>query len=672
MFSSFQVGATFTIINRASPVLEMLTRDVRALAAEARTAKVELASIGKGANIGGISRRLQTLTERLNSTAAASAEVRASMAADFDSIGAGLMIAAGNARALAASITEIATAQRALNREQVASNAVARGGGGGFGGTKLHGNVALPGGMGLRLGGPIGMAALAGTAAVAGGSMFAAEEQQSIMFALMGANINPGSARGKVLSAEMKREVEASTKGTIFSYQEGASILPALVNMALQPETGTGVSIEKILPLIRPVSMFAESESLFGKSIGRQWDLQESTVAAMQFAHLAGAYEPASLQKFLDVLMPVSMATERSPAELVTTAKYALPIANLMGFGQTDTTEMIGLLTALGATGSTAGTGLRQAMYGLLKEGPSASLANQLAQSLGVKAVGGSMQGSGRSKALHDLGFTDSSGKPTYMENGHPSFGRIIGIEQDFMKSHPGTDLVNKLSAVMSVRGAQIMAMLASGNAPMLWQAMQDKTQMFPGATSFQQMAAEGSTVQQWKQFIANSENLLNTLATSSGAVGALTETLKSTNGFLLRVIEFFGGGNSDTGEKSNFRKWLESPAPGTAWMHLHDRNVQNMVRPSLPLPLPASGLPHLFDLSPVGPSILHKEAYRPGEGGSGLTINMVFPGVTGDPRMIKDMMTKALADVLRNAQLGNLGAGSGTRQSAYDMGADT
>lgn len=649
MFESFSVAATFSIRNMASPVLSTLIREVRALKTEAIGAQAALAEMTKGVGIGNLTKRVTALQDALAKTAATSAEIRGSMAADFDAVGAGLMIAARNARELAAAMGEVQAASR-----MAAGAGAAVGGGGGRGGSHLHGSIPLGGGAAARFAGVGATGALVGAAAAGAGLMFGAEEQQSIMFALMGANINPQSGRGKELAGQLQAQSRAAASGTVFSFQEVASILPALVNIGLQPENGTGTSIEKMMGLIRPIGMFAESESLFSKSIGKDWGLQQSSVAAMQFAHLAGAYQPDQLRGFLDVLMPVSMATERSPSEMVGTAKYALPIASMMGFNPKETTEMIGLLTALGATGTTAGTGLRQGLYGLLKEGPGASLANQLAQALGGRPGAGSAAGSARAKALHDLGFTDASGKPLFMESGAPSFGKILGIEQSYAGSHKGVDLINELSKVMSVRGANVFAMLAQGNAPQLWSAMQGKVGAFPGATAFQQMAAEGSTVQQWHQFVANLENLANTLMTNSGLLKDLFTILTSLNSGLLKITNLIPSGGSR--EEINANRTRSLPSPFSMLWH----SIMGGSGGSGSLPIPSgAGITGVPDyLKPVGQrgEIIHHG-------------NNVFHINGKDAKSVADEVMMRLNKSLGMSMLSNQGDGDGIMHSPFSSG---
>lgn len=636
MFESFSVAATFSIRNMASPVLSTLIREVRALKTEAIGAQAALAEMTKGVGIGNLTKRVTALQDALAKTAATSAEIRGSMAADFDAVGAGLMIAARNARELAAAMGEVQAASR-----MAAGAGAAVGGGGGRGGNTahLHGSVPLGAGTALRMGGPIGTAAIVAGAAAGAGLMFGAEEQQSIMFALMGANINPGNSRYNALAQELKNKTEAAASGTIFSYQEAATILPSLVSGLLQREDGTGTSIDKVSPLINPTLKFAETMSMFSKATGKNWGEQESVEAATRWAHLNNQYSPEGYNKGLNVLAPVAMATGQSPMSMVTAGKYIFPTANSIGFDPTETAMMIGLMSNLGQTGSTAGTGLRQLLSGIEKQnGPGGSVANSIAAALGFGSKGN--RSSERTKLLRELGFIDSSGGNTIN-----SFDDLVNVAQADREKY-GKRLFGMAQGAFTSRGTTGFMALSSENAGSLWAAEKERIGGFVGNDMFQNLAAQGSTAQQWHQFVANLENVVNSLTTNSGALGVLTESLKSINAFLLKFDTSFHFEKGPGGLPG----WL---GKGDLWNGAGGSHSIN-----LPMPphISAAGVPDY--LKPVGQrgEIIHHG-------------NNVFHINGKDAKSVADEVMMRLNKSLGMSMLSNQGDGDGIMHSPFSSG---
>ncbi len=169
MIASYEVGSIFRVVDEATPVLERIARLGRDVAVSIKGATTELRAMGR-VTLSGVTRGAKEASDAILRIGAASEEARASTVQSMESINAGKMMAARNARELALAMGEVAGMSRAVAIANAGSTLGGRRGGPHGPGRGLHVSslsANVPGGhIGFRGG---GNAALLGAGALAYG-----------------------------------------------------------------------------------------------------------------------------------------------------------------------------------------------------------------------------------------------------------------------------------------------------------------------------------------------------------------------------------------------------------------------------------------------------------------------------------------------------------------------
>ena len=312
--TTYEVGALFTIVNRASPVLVKVAEQLAAI-------DKQIAGLGAGAS-----------------------DMTASMAVAFGKVGGLADAALGSMRALKTEMAEIAASSQAVGRlgAPIGIRSRGTGGGGGSGGTHFTGpGVGLPGGSHMRL---AGNAAMAGLGTLGYGAMLEAQMQDAI-FQLLYHTGQADTPENREKFSRIIQDAMASTGSSLSAVADAAK-------QEVRMFKGTpGGGVDVLPEMLRAAATEAR---LKGTS------LEESMSALIGLAHMTKEYSPEQIKKLAPAFAFLSASNPASLGGIERAASYAVPI--LQSGLEVDPLETLLLGTALtraGATNTKSGTWLR-------------------------------------------------------------------------------------------------------------------------------------------------------------------------------------------------------------------------------------------------------------------------------------------------------------------------
>jgi hypothetical protein len=372
----FEVDTIFRIVNRASPTITAILRQVRELNAAVDKARLSIADLGKGAGIGSAG------------LSAAVAETKALAAAWGD--------VAKNA---ATARTAMGGASMAAARSAVPS-AFAGGGGGrrrpgwlGGGGAHINGpGVGLPGGGHMRLGG--GAMAAAG---VVGYGAYQAAEIEDAVFQL---TYHLGAEQNEATHSRLRKIIQDA----MTSMGSACATSPTRQSKKSEFQGTAGGGIDVLPEMLKSAGIEAR---LRGSS------LDESMTALVGLAHMTKQYDPEAIKKLAPAFAFLSTADPRSLSSIERAAGYSVPL--LQSGLEIDPLQSLVAGTALaraGITSTKSGTWLRE---------------------MATRAMPGSALQSDKAYEKHEgtlykFGLVDEHGKPTWFTDNKPDIMKLLGI----------------------------------------------------------------------------------------------------------------------------------------------------------------------------------------------------------------------------------------------------
>lgn len=490
MITAFEVGAVFKIINRASPTLTAILRQVRALNAEITKAKLSLADLGKPLSTTGIKVSIAETD---------------TLAASWRSVA----TAAGQAR------VAIGAASTAATR----GGAVAAIGGGGRhrpGWLSAHASgpgVPLPGGAHLRIGGGTAAVGLGGLAWGIDQSM---HEQDAIARAEYAAGLAPTPENNKRF-ADM---IEETMRRTGYSVSQVSEAMVAGVRM-LQGVEGGGLDI---LPDLM-VSAATEARNKPGTT------MEEAMNASVGLAHMTKEYDPAKIRSLMRDFAFLSTTVPGSLDQMERSLSYSVPILQSgMGIDPSSTMLLGAALQRAGVTNTKSGTWIREALQ---------------------KALPGTALQSGTSykaheEALRKLGLVDADGKPTWFTNGKPDALKFFEMAGDAVQSIPLEERGAIERQAFGVRGAGAVSVLSDPAVLAQVHALEkirDSEAFKNRYASFTDQYAADSPLQ--KSRIALQELNLNLMKLGSDVLPAVNKGLSDLIGVLDRIRHILPGAST-------------------------------------------------------------------------------------------------------------------------------
>ena len=312
MISSFEVGATFRIINAASPELTRILKQVRELNASIEKARASLAEIGKPAAMG-------TAIAETGNLARAWGDVAKNAEA--------AKLAIGNA--------SMASARAALPTAAAAAT-----GGGGAGGGRHRPGFLARGGAGHH-----GM--IAAGAGLAWGIDQAAKTDD---FAWRIEDISGLPHNDAAVHAKVRKIIQDAQVRTGFSLDDVGKAALSVVRL-MQGTPGGGLDA---LPEI----LTSSATEARRKNTG----LAESTSSMVELAHQFRAYSPQEQQALFSTFAALSTADPRSLSAMTRASGYAVPTLSELGVDPS-TVLLAGTgLAQAGISSTKSGTWIREAV----------------------------------------------------------------------------------------------------------------------------------------------------------------------------------------------------------------------------------------------------------------------------------------------------------------------
>ncbi len=670
MISTYEVGAVFTIEDRATARLDVIAASLERLAGLASETAAALTRVGVG--VRGLS-NLATRLSRVEGALSGVAGAADRMAGGIDSAMASIADATGEATARVA----------ALRAELAGAGGAARGlrggmgdGGGGGGG---RGSLYLgAGGLSARIAGIGGrlmsVPAMMGEFTAYEAGKMALHERQSIATSLLNLQLPTTGAAAQPYYSRLYGLTASAAQGTIYSQAQTAGLMQEASKM-----TGfTGAQGERRFESVFPVAVrMAEVGEYF-----KLGSASQNTLAAMRYAHLTGRYSAAQLTPGLNQVLNIARYSGMSISSLENTMAQGLPMVRAAGANVDTGAALIGYLSRAGL-GRRAGYAIGQMIIGLTETGGPITAHMQGVRGSLLHSLGSHAPHFGHMSthvgALEQLGLF-AGGKLTTLDRaGNINLPAVIDKLAEDAKKFPRAQFLTLLHNAFGIRGLRGASLIDQG----MFSTYEKLLQGAPGAVSMQgQLAAQ--PLQQLQQVWARLKDIATELAT------AVLPEFQKLMGILLAItngIDKFLAGNPAIAKivaSTAIGAGVGSVVPGVgtavgagvgaaagigavllggahpgakhpAHLYLHD--------PMSPSPggLAPGSFSHAI-LNP--PDMIHKQSW----GGGGVHIDhLVIQGAPTDADQTwVERLMGAMADRMHSASKTNLGAGLGWDESPF------
>ncbi|HTI81730.1 MAG TPA: phage tail tape measure protein [Acetobacteraceae bacterium] len=321
-----------------------------------------------------------------------------------------------------------------------------------------------------------GMAPLIEAVGVYGSYKGALSTQQSLMLGAQAFNADPGSDQGKEIMEILRRAAADAAIGTSFSQQQTAAGVPLLARpFALEGVQGA----QDFSKVYAGAARSAEAVDLM-----RLGSFDDTLQAAIEYAHETRTYDPQKFQHQMDVLGAITTLVPHTTfgAE-ARTMSYIVPMARTAGIDPEEAATATGFLQQGGLRGTVAATTLRQMLVGLTRTGGPmnahmTSMSRQLSRGLHLQPEvdshlrGGA--GSAHVRALHDVGYLDAAGKPTFLNaQGGFDLEKAIDIFSKYAATHTAYENETEAYDLFGVRGQQSVELISAAKEN--YQAFRDR-----------------------------------------------------------------------------------------------------------------------------------------------------------------------------------------------------
>ena len=478
--TSYEVGAIFTIVSRASPVLAKIAEQLGAI-------DKQIAGLSTGAT-----------------------NMTAGIALAFGKVTESAATALGSMRALKTEMAEIAASSQAVGRLGAPIGIRSRGtGGGGGGGAHFTGpGVGLPGGSHMRL---AGNAAMAGVGMLGYGAYLEAQMQDAI-FQLLYHTGQADTPENREKFSRIIQDAMASTGSSLSAVADAAK-------QEVRMFKGTpGGGVDVLPEMLRAAATEARVKGT---------SLDELMTSLIGYAHMLKDYTPDEVKKVVPALAFLSASNPASLAGMERASSYAVPI--LRSGMEIDPIQSLLLGTALtraGATNTKSGTWPRNMALNAM---PGTSLMSKIAFKK-------------HEEALAALGLVDSNDNPTWFTDSKPDLIKMLTIAGDKASSIPLSKRAAYEKQLFGTQGFGGFALLADPAVKQqIATLMKDmnSSEFKNRYASFMEDYSAGSPVQASRQSWADLQNVLMDLG--STVLPGVTRGLKGVDEVLTGIQALFG-----------------------------------------------------------------------------------------------------------------------------------
>ena len=483
--TSYEVGAIFTIGDKASTVLLSISKQLSAMQGQVDRLAISLKDFGANTGLSGFNRQLGIANKRIDTLGGGFSKSVGSISAGTNTTIAELGridAAAAATRANLAGISVGGVGGLIRGGPGRSPSGPAGSGRGGSGVGSFTGpSFGVPGGSRLNLG---GNAALAGVGMLGYGAYLEAQMQDAIFQLLY----HTGQADTPETREKFSRIIQDAMASTGSSLSAVADAAKQEVRM-FKGTPGGGVDV-----LPEMLRAAATEARLKGTS------LEESMSALIGLAHMTKEYNPEQIKKLAPAFAFLSASNPASLGGIERAASYAVPI--LQSGLDVDPVETLLLGTALtraGATNTKSGTWLRNMALNAM---PGTSLMSKIAFEK-------------HEAALKKLGLVDGNDKPTWFTDGKPDLIKMLSIAGDNAAKIPLIERAGYEKQLFGTQGFGGFALLADPAVKQqIASLMKDmnSSEFKNRYASFMEDYSAGSPVQKARQSWADLQNVLMSL----------------------------------------------------------------------------------------------------------------------------------------------------------------
>jgi len=550
----FEVGTLYRIIDQATPALRQLSREVSSLQKIVSAAQKDLSALGR-IRLTGLATRVDVLTR-------SAGQMGTAFGSTFKAMNTGTTAAIADVGALATEWRAVAAAATAAGRATTvatrANTAAAATGGAaarrGFGAHVGSIGAPIPGGhVNFGGGSNVVMGALA---AGAYGIYKEAELEDAAMRTLYTAGVPMDNIRANASYQKLRKILQDA------SVQTGAPLhdLEEAAHTAMRQFAGMPVESRlSVLPTL------LEASAAEARLKGHGTTVNEGMETFTGFAHMLKSYSPDLIAKLANPIAYLSATSPLKLKQIEGAAGYALPI--LQG-SQYDPMEVLIAGTAMQRSGiynTKSGTWLRE---------------------LGARAMPGAldlMSEKERTKRLaagQELGLLDKQGKPTFFENGKPSFLKVIEIAAEHAAKIPVERRAGVERAYFGTQGTGALEVLGDPAVQGQIKALKKEMLEFKTGYEFFEKYTKESPIQAARVAFADLEKVLMDIA--KDALPPLTGALRIFHDVMSNPryeADPFGAAVTDMRKKLPW--WLGGTTEETPAGVKGDKSSWNVIPPA-------------------------------------------------------------------------------------------
>lgn len=433
MISSLEVGATFRIVDEASPILKTIAAQFKELQGLVDETRNSLRGIGTR-SLGTLSEKLAAVNKEMAGIADKSGAAADGMSLGFTRLNEQIDTSIAGMTRLRSEMREIGAESRTLSLgggggAPPSLRGRARYGGHGPGGAHIsnYGGMPLGGGYHVRGG---SLPAMATASAMAYGAYEEAEMEDAIFQLSYHTGLKETPENVKMF----RGIIQGSLAESGFSL---SSIIEAAKTEARMFKGTPGNGVEVMPEMLRAAAIEAR---LKGTS------LEESMQSLIGLAHMTKEYDPEQIKRLAPAFAFLSASNPSSLSSMERAAGYAVPILQSGLEIDPMSTLLLGtVLTRAGATNTKSGTWLRNMMQNAL---PGTSLMSKTAFAH-------------HEAALKELGLIDSHDNPTWFTDGKPDPFKMLDIASQHAAGIPLTQRAAYEKALFGAQGEGAFALLA-------------------------------------------------------------------------------------------------------------------------------------------------------------------------------------------------------------------
>jgi hypothetical protein len=503
MIEAGEVGAVFTVVDRASTVLKGIATQLRELDVAIGKSKEGLSAIAS-TRFTSLNDRLAGVIGSIKGVGDQAAIVAGKMASEFGRAGTSIEGAATKLTAsLDATLAKISEATAASTaalgqaRMGAAGAIPLMGGGGGRGGAlrgRGHGGGAHWGRVGTHLPGGShfsvpGNPVLAAAAAAGYGIYLESEfEDQAARMFLTG---QIESSQGMTRDARFKQirdTLQRISSATGYSPKEVGDAM-----LGVERQFG-GLPLDKRVQIEETLAPYAASEARL-----KETSFKSAFETLVGLAHMTGVYDPAKLAPLARQFTYSSLISPSSIEQMQTAMSYSMPqLHSVLGMDPSSVMFLTAMAQTAGIKNTKSGTWLRSFFEGAEPK------------------TGNSEGAKHHNDALRQMGLLGSDGLPNWRINGpngkvdwDKSILKLSDAINAFIKATPVDQRLGILKQGFGERGGGFAGLMMMDEFLKQFAVLQDKMKNFKGGEESIEYLSKNSPIQKFRQTFADLQNVL-------------------------------------------------------------------------------------------------------------------------------------------------------------------